>query len=296
MNPVAKRWLRIFLMFGGVCLLTGIGFALYAGHELVAPAPRVVGPPPESLGGETVEFQSGSGSRIVGWLTESDAASGAVLLLHAIRADRRSMAGRARFLHGQGYHTLCIDFQAHGESAGDHITLGHLEAMDAAAGVAFLRSRYESLPVAVVGTSLGGAAALMADYGSPPQAMVVEAVFADVETGVGNRLEMRFGRHGRLLSPLLTWQIRPFLGIDVDTLSPVRAAEKVAVPVFVLYGSEDLHARPAEAKAIYAAIRGPKQLWEIPGAAHVDLHRFAGAEYEKRVGGFIAACLRHGTD
>jgi fermentation-respiration switch protein FrsA (DUF1100 family) len=205
------------------------------------------------------------------------------------------MTDRARFLHDKGYHTLCIDLQAHGESAGEHITLGYLEAMDAAAGVAYLRRRYESLPVAVVGTSLGGAAALMAEYERPPEAMVVEAVFSDVETGVANRLEMRFGCPGRLLSPLLTWQIRPRLGINAKALSPARAAEKVVQPVFVLHGAEDKHARPAEAQAIHAAVRGPKKIWEIPGAAHVDLHRFAGAEYEKRVGEFIATYLRAGT-
>ncbi len=205
------------------------------------------------------------------------------------------MADRARFLRDQGYHTLCIDLQAHGESAGEHITLGHLESMDAAAGVAYLRGRY-SLPVAVIGTSLGAAAALMADYDRPPEAMVVEAVFADAETAVGNRLEMRFGRYGRLLSPMLTWQIRLFLGIDEDRLNTVRAAEKVDQPIFVLYGSEDRHARPVEAKAIYAGVRGPKKIWEVLGAAHVDLYRFAGEDYEKRVGEFIATYLRPGYE
>ena len=279
-----------------VCFLAGICFALYMGHQLLAPVPRNVGSPPVSLGGETVEFLSDSGSQIAGWLTEREGATGAVLLLHGIRADRRSLADRARFLHDEGYHTLCIDFQAHGESPGEHITFGHLEGMDAAAGVAYLRGRYDSLPVAVVGTSLGGAAALMADYERPPEAMVVEAVFADIDTGVSNRLEMRFGSLGRYLSPLLTWQIRPILGIDVETLSPVKSAEEVTQPVFVIYGAEDEHARPAEAKAIHAVLRGPKKIWEIPGAAHVDLHRFAREEYERRVSDFIATYLRSKDD
>jgi len=282
----------MLLALGGVCFLAGIGFPIYVGHQLVAPAPHTIGPPPEFLGGETVKFPSRSGSTIVGWLTEGRSGDGCILLLHAIRADRRSMADRARFLRDEGYHTLCIDFQAHGESPGEHITLGHLESMDAAAGVAFLREHYPGLPVAVIGTSLGGASALMADYADPPEALVVEAVFADAETAVGNRLDMRYGRLGHLLSPLLTLQIRPLLGVDAGRLNTVHAAKKVVEPVFVLYGSRDRHARPVESKAIYAAISGPKKIWEIPGAAHVDLHRFAGAEYEKRVGEFIANYLR----
>ncbi len=110
------------------------------------------------------------------------------------------MAARARFLHDRGYHTLCIDFQAHGESPGAHITMGHLESMDAAAGVAYLREHYPALPVAVIGTSLGGASALMADYREPPDALVVESVFADAVTATANRLDMRFGPIGRWMA------------------------------------------------------------------------------------------------
>ena len=295
MSPIAKRWIRRLSLIGVLCILAGVGFSFHVGRQLVAPVPRVIGPPPGFLGGETVEFASGSGSTIAGWLTESAEAEGSILLLHAIRADRRSMADRARFFRDMGYHTLCIDFQAHGESPGEHITMGHLEAMDAAAGVVFLRQRYPEIPVAVVGTSLGGAAALLADYEQPPEALVVEAVFADVATGIANRLDMRFGRPGRLLSPLLTWQIPPFLGIDLESLSPVKGASKVTQPVFVLYGAEDRRARPYESKAIHQALAGPKEIWEISGAAHVDLYRFAGAEYERRVGDFLAAHMKRGV-
>jgi alpha-beta hydrolase superfamily lysophospholipase len=42
------------------------------------------------------------------------------------------MADRARFLRDTGYHTLSIDVQAHGESPGKNITMGHFESMDAA--------------------------------------------------------------------------------------------------------------------------------------------------------------------
>lgn len=288
MRSIARKWFRRLLVFVSACFLGGIGISIYVGRQLVAPVPRTVGLPPKILGGETVEFPSRTGRKIVGWLAEGRSADGCILLLHGIRADRRSMADRARFLRDEGYHTLCIDLQAHGESPGDHITMGHFESMDAAAGVAFLRERYSGLPVAVIGTSLGGASALMADYAVPPEALVVEAVFADAETAIGNRLEMRLGRLGRLLTPLLAWQIQPALGIDPASLSPARAAESVNEPVFIIYGAEDRHALPFEAQAIYAALKGPKEIWEIAGARHVDLHRYAGMEYEKRVTQFIA--------
>ncbi|MCB1095941.1 MAG: alpha/beta hydrolase [Verrucomicrobiae bacterium] len=273
-------------------ILIGLGFSLYAGHQLVAPALRTIGEPPENLEAKTVHFTSESGSTIAGWLTEQPNAVGSVLLLHAVRADRRSMVGRARFLGAAGYSTLCIDLQAHGESPGQHITMGYLEAMDAAAAVAFLRERFPNRLVAVLGTSLGGAAALMAKYDSPPDALIVESVFADVETAIRNRMRMRFGGTAPLLAPLLICQIEPRLGIGPDRLRPVHAIANVRCPIFILCGSTDQHATPAESQALFSAASEPREFWQVIGAAHVDLHRFAGHEYERRIIEFLARLNR----
>jgi len=48
------------------------------------------------------------------------------------------------------------------ESPGERITFGHLEALDAEAAVEFARQRAPSERLAVIGISLGGAAALLA--------------------------------------------------------------------------------------------------------------------------------------
>ncbi len=202
------------------------------------------------------------------------------------------MIGRARFLVARGYTTLSIDFQAHGESPGERITMGHLEALDAAAGVAYLRDRYPGTPIAVVGRSLGGAAALLAKYAEPPEAMVLEAVYADLETAIDNRLEMRFGSPGRLLTPFLTFQFELFTGIEPADLNPLGAIGHWNSPVLLVYGSQDRRATLSEGRALFEAARGHKLFWTIEGAAHVDFHRYAQVEYEDRVAHFLARNLQ----
>ena len=44
-------------------------------------------------------------------------------------------------LHQKGFSVLLFDFQSHGESPGRGIMFGWLEALDAAAAVAFVRTR-----------------------------------------------------------------------------------------------------------------------------------------------------------
>jgi fermentation-respiration switch protein FrsA (DUF1100 family) len=64
--------------------------------------------------------------------------------------------------------------------------------------------------------------------------------------------------------------------------------------VFVISGMADDRTTPAQTRAVFARAPDPKRLWLVPGAAHVDLDRFAGAEYERRVLEFLADALRAG--
>jgi fermentation-respiration switch protein FrsA (DUF1100 family) len=38
---------------------------------------------------------------------------------------------------------------------------------------------------------------------------------------------------------------------------------------------------------LFAASSNPKELWAVEGAGHVNLHAFAKAQYEQRVGDFL---------
>lgn len=119
----------------------------------------------------------------------------AILLLHGIDGSRLQMAEHARWLNDLGYAVLAIDFRGHGRSAAVARSFGLDEARDAAAALAFLRSRAPRRPVGVIGISLGGAAALLGDDGPlPVQAMVLQAVYPDLRTAIANRIARTAGR------------------------------------------------------------------------------------------------------
>ena len=200
------------------------------------------------------------------------------------------MIPRARFLWTAGYTVMMVDLQAHGESSGQAITWGHLESRDAISAVHWLRGRCPNLPVAVLGTSLGGAAALLAEERLGADALIVEGVFADIRQAVRNRIGLRLGGlAGVMLEPLLTCQLEWREGINPRLLAPAESAKRVSCPLFVIHGAIDRHARIEEGRAIYQNCQNPaKRWWEIDGAAHVDLYHRTGHEYERRVLEFLA--------
>jgi len=289
-GSIKKKILAVSGFFVLLLLVAAAG-ALYAGGKLVEPVRREIGPPPADLGAVDVEFRNKTGTIIRGWLIDPPGTRGTVILMHGVRADRRSMANRARFLKKLGYSVLLFDFQAHGESQGEMITFGHLESKDAEAAVNFVKALHPNKPVAAIGVSLGGAAAVLADPPLELDGLIVESVYPTINEAVSNRLRMCFGRIGPFLTPLLTLQIGPRLGISLSDLRPIDKIRRISCPLFVMAGTDDQRTTLAESLRLYETAGVPKQFWPVKGAGHIDLHRHAGKEYEVRVRHFLAENL-----
>ena len=73
---------------------------------------------------------------------------------------------------------------------------------------------------------------------------------------------------------LLTWQLRPRLGVQSSKLRPI---DHVGTPI---------------PKLFIAGAAGPKEMRIVNGAAHVDLHAAHKIEYEQRVTSFFQSYLR----
>jgi dipeptidyl aminopeptidase/acylaminoacyl peptidase len=260
----------------------------FVGWLLAHPVQIRIGNPPADLNAQPVTFPSDSGANVHGWWCPIQNGGGAVLLLPGIRANRLSMVDRARFLHRAGYSVLLIDFQATGETKGDHITFGWKESRDVLAAVDFMRHVDPVHRVAILGSSLGGVAALLATPPLKVDALVLEEVYPTIEIATRNRMENYLGVFGRMLTPLLLNQLQWRLGVSASQLRPVDHIANVECPVFIISGEKDRNTRPADTRMLVEHARSPRQLWFVPNAGHVDLHRAARREYETRVLAFLA--------
>lgn len=261
---------RLTMIACGAACLVFVGASWFVAGALMAPAHRMVGPPPSGYGIETVTIGSESGSDLAAWYVPCEGATATVVLFHPIRTDRRAMLGRAKLLHNAGYATLLVDLQAHGESPGENITAGYRERFDVEAAVNYVRAKDPEHRIGVVGWSLGGAAALLA---SPLKidALVIESVYPTIEEGVRNRISMRLGVLSHVLAPSLLIQLRPRLGIAPSQVRPIDHIHAVGCPILIAAGDCDMHTTLRETNRLFEAANEPKQLVLFEGAAHEDL-------------------------
>jgi len=273
----------------GLALFAGV---IAAGAWLSRPALQPVGAAPADLQARPVQIALAPGREVSGWFARGQSGAGAVLLLHGVRANRTQMLQRARFLHAAGHAVLLIDLPGHGRSPADRITFGEHESRAVVAALDHLRRELPGERVGVIAVSLGAAALVLARARPAPQAVVLESMYATIDEAVANRLALRLGPLGAALAPLLLWQLPLRLGIDAGQLRPIDAMPALTAPLLLASGTLDQHTPWPETERLFAAARGPKTLWPVAGAAHVDLHAFDPAAYEARVLPFLTQHLR----
>ena len=282
----SARWLT------ATALLTGLGVVAHGCVTLTPPG--AVRSESGGLGvavAEELELRPDSATSIRGWFLPGRGVGG-VLLLHGHRSSHRSMLGRAQFLHRAGYSVLLIDFRGHGRSGGGPVTLGAAESRDAHAAFAYLRGRLPGQHLAVIGASMGGAASLLGSAPLDADAFILESVYATIDDAVLGRARSWLGPLGYALAPIYLRHWLPRSGVSASELRPIERIGQVRAPVYVMSGTDDAYTPIEEARALFEHAARPREFWAVEGAGHQDLHRAAGAEYERRVLAFLDRYVR----
>jgi len=188
---------------------------------------------------------------------------------------------------------LAIDFRGHGGSQAVPRSFGLYEARDAAAGLTFLRSHAPNRRVGLIGTSLGGAAALLGDDGPlPVQAIVLQAVYPDLRRAITNRIARIVGHPLAVVGePLLSYQSWPRYGVPPNRMAPIDGLRRFRGPVLIIGGTADTNTTVADTRAFYKAAPGPKSLWLLDGVGHAASGSIFTDDYRRRVQALFASSL-----
>jgi uncharacterized protein len=263
-------------------------------------------------GGQREDFNvlAPDGTMLRGWIVRPDHPNGNwVLLFHGVADNRIGVIGQSEFLLRAGYSVVMMDARAHGASEGQLAAYGWLERNDTRAIIdALRRSELEPcltvpLPgspcrglahIFALGESMGAGIALQSAGADPRiEAVVAEASFATLR-------EASYDYAGLRRSPLLgktlfapfSWTLlyrgEKLTGLPVAEVSPVKAVSTRAFPVLLICDEKDEALPCRHTERIYAAARGPKQIWEVPGAFHTAALGFQPAEFQRRVLDFFA--------
>jgi uncharacterized protein len=221
--------------------------------------PLTAAPP---TGCQTVQF-AGNGVKLHGWFGKAvGTRRGTIIYLHGVADNRISGGGVIQRFRKRGFDVISYDSRAHGESGGTFCTYGFHEKED-------LRRVIDTVdpgPVILIGSSLGGAVSLqLAATDSRITTIIAAETFSDFRTVATERAPFFLTRRQIEKAFAIAGTKGEFA---IDSVSPVKAAADITIPVLLIHGANDTDTPPDHSRRILAKLQGPRKLIIIPAAAH----------------------------
>jgi pimeloyl-ACP methyl ester carboxylesterase len=296
-----RRLLRHFLSIFGMIVVAWLLAAFVFTYRMTRRASPVYDEPVPVLSWGQVEsfrLRTTDGQELGAWFVPGRSqASGplpAVVLLHGDGGNRQACLPQAELLAGVGCPVLLVTLRAHGDSTGTFNDFGYSARHDVTAAVAWLEQKLPGRPIVVWGASLGAAAAVFAEgeLGERVRGLILECLYQDLRTAARNRMELALPPPLDTIAYTGLLVVSPLVLGNVDNISPLAASARIPenVPVLILAGGADRHARPEEARAIFQRLESHARLVFIEGAGHMGLLHADPVRYKQSVTEFVEQC------
>lgn len=245
------------------------------------------------------EIVTPDGTRIAAWYIPGPTTLGpggaTIVIAHGHGGNKSDMLPWAKVLHDR-YNLVLFDFRAHGQSSGELSTVGMREQSDLRAVIDWVEATRAPAHLAVLGVSMGGAAAA-GEAASDPR---VEALMLDsTHATLANAMQARLERQGYQLSLPGAWAILLGgllrTGEDMSSADPVQAVENYGErPMLIISGGRDDAIGSGDAASLRAAAQagGSKVDLEVCAAAgHAEAINACPADYPSWVLAFLARAI-----
>ena len=236
------------------------------------------------------QINAADGALLRGWkfLPAPSRDSGkAIILIHGAGDTRRGMLGFARFFAGHGFSTLVVDSRGHGVSGGPHVTYGLTEKQDVHRWTDYLLGARPGAQLYGMGMSMGAAILIQSlETERRFRSIVAECSYSTFREAASERIPRLTGLPAAFATPIVSAAFlyaRMRYGYDLDSISPLEAIRKTQVPVLLIHGLADGRTAPYQSRLLFQANPQAAELWEVPGAKHVQASVVAQQEFESRV-------------
>jgi uncharacterized protein len=282
-----KTLVRLILIFSAGSFIGLSLMSWIVAGQLTAPRNAPVAFPAD-LQPENIRVKSADGLSLAASWFSGNARKPCALVGHGNGGNRAQLLDVIRIFRKQGFSVLTLDFRGHGDSIAPLTTAGFLEARDADAAFDYLKARCGKRKIIAYGFSMGGAAMLLGKVGAQADMLMLEAVYADIDTAVRIRLKQSLGKAGEtIVTPFLLKALAWRTGIEPENMRPAFSASQVRAPTLMLAGQADILAPVSDSEAIRKNLRGPSGLIAVPDAAHGDIAYRLGGALEKTIMDFV---------
>jgi len=260
------------------------------GHSYIDP--RMTTPDDFGAPHETLDIRTADGVRLFGWYLPGTI-DAAIVVSGGYRGRAGDVLGISAALQRSGFHVVVYGWRGTPGSDDAAHTLGVYERNDLRAVLDALVARLGTVPIGLLGYSLGGAVSIsVAADDQRIGAVITDSAFADPTELIGERVHSALRIPAALVLTPVAAMFAQRTGAKLSDFRPVWVVGQISPrPLMIIHGETDATVPVRHAQLLYDAAGEPKQLWLLPGVAHVGAYFADRQEYVRRVTTFFMAAL-----
>ena len=217
------------------------------------------------------------------------------IMMHGYKGNsKRDMCGGHTLARKLGHNILLIDQRGCGKSGGKTVTFGVKERLDALSWVHYINDRFGSVPIFLVGVSMGGATALMASDLDLPSNVV--GAIADCPFSSPKAIIKKVCRDRGMpeaIYPFVTVGAYIYGHFSPNKEGAIKSVKNTKIPILILHGANDGFVPYKMSEEIYNACTGEKYFYDFDGADHGMSYMSNPKKYEDATYEFVAKCLKN---
>ncbi len=242
---------------------------------------------------QDVTFESSDGIKLSGWLSQGSSDL-VVIAVHGYLMNRCEWVPLQQAWHDTGATFLYFDLRAHGWSSGKKSGLGRDEAKDVSAAIAWARQQFPRAKIVLLGSSMGGAACVLAASEAPElvDGLILDGAFYSLEEAVQGWWPFLVGKRAAIWFTPTIWIGPLIIGFKPKSVHLAGALRSLAgKPMLFMYGDSDpLIPRSSALAAHEAAGANAKLVW-FEGATHGTSRMREPVRFANQVKNFLVQLI-----
>ncbi len=221
---------------------------------------------------ETVSIRSQDGKVLTGRYYQVSQGAPLLIQMHGYKGNAiRDFCGAWGIAQERKHNVLLVDQRCHRTSEDHTITFGIREHQDCLSWVQYACGRFGSVPMVLMGVSMGAATVLMVAGKELPhnvKGIIADCPYDAPANIIKKVLGVEMGMPVKLVYPLIRLGGILYGRFDLESSSPLEAVQKARIPILLLHGDADDFVPHEMSCNLHKAAPENIAFHTIPGSGH----------------------------
>lgn len=215
-----------------------------------------------------------------------------VVVVHGYGESSLSMNKYGEMFFDEGYNVLLVDNEYHGESEGNHISMGYYDSQNVLNWCEEIVKADKNSEIVLFGLSMGASTVMNASNKDLNPVVNIKAVVEDCGyTSMDDIFTYQLYKdYGLPRFPIISAvdTLNYFKnGYRFNDITPYKSVENTDIPMLFIHGDEDDYVPFEMVDKLYNAHQGEKELYIVEGAKHANSIDVDNERYKETVLKFV---------